>query len=137
MVTFKQFFNEQILGLFEGITLQHIGTVKAKVDTGNNAFNVLHGIDIEEDNGKVIFTTVGDKRLTLPISDRVYVHIGSGNKEDRPVVSLDCSLGKEQFNNVPFSLADRSENDTPVLLCEDFIKKNGGVVNVNLNNGLN
>ena len=81
-------------------------------------------------------TTVGDKRLTLPISDRVYVHIGSGNKEDRPVVSLDCSLGKEQFNNVPFSLADRSENDTPVLLCEDFIKKNGGIVNVNLNKDL-
>ena len=55
MVTFKQFFNEQILGLFEGITLQHIGTVKAKVDTGNNAFNVLHGINIEEDNDKVTY----------------------------------------------------------------------------------
>lgn len=133
MVSFKQFFYEQILGLTEGITIQHIGTVKAKVDTGNSAYNVLHAINLKEDNDKVTFTTVKDKELTLPIADRIYIHIGSGNKENRPVVKLDCSMGNEQFNGVPFSLADRSENDTPVLLGEEFIRQNGGVVNVNIN----
>jgi hypothetical protein len=107
--------------------------VKAKVDTGNSAHNVLHAVNLKEKNNNVTFNTVNDKQLTLPIADRVYIHIGSGNKEDRPVVKLDCSLGKEQFNGVPFSLADRSENDTPVLLGEEFIKQNGGVVNVNIN----
>ena len=133
MVSFKQFFYEQILGLTEGITIQHVGTVKAKVDTGNSAYNVLHGVDLKENDSKVTFTTVNKKRLTLPVADRVFIHIGSGNKEDRPVVKLDCSLGKEQFNAVPFSLADRTENDTPVLLGEEFIKQNGGIVNVNIN----
>lgn len=133
MVSFKQFFYEQILGLTEGITIQHIGTVKAKVDTGNSAYNVLHAVEVEEKGDNVSFKTVNDKKLTLPIADRVYIHIGSGNKEDRPVVKLDCSMGKEQFNSVPFSLADRSENDTPVLLGEEFIRQNGGVVNININ----
>lgn len=133
MVSFKQFFYEQILGLTEGITIQHVGTVKAKVDTGNSAYNVLHAVNLKESDNKVTFTTVNEKQLTLPVADRVYIHIGSGNKEDRPVVKLDCSLGKEQFNQVPFSLADRSENDTPVLLGEEFIKQNGGVVNININ----
>ena len=82
---------------------------------------------------KVTFETVGNKTLTLPVIEIIKIHIGSGNKEDRPVVALDCSIGTEQFNKVPFSIADRSENDTPVLLGEDFIKMNGGVVNLNIN----
>lgn len=133
MYNFSRIFIEQILGLFEGITIQHVGTVKAKVDTGNSAHNVLHAVNIEEKNGKVTFTTVNEKTLTLPVADHITIHIGSGNNEERPVVKLDCSIGTEQFNQVPFSLGDRSQNDTPVLLGEGFIRKNGGVVNVNIN----
>jgi hypothetical protein len=49
---------------------------------------------------------------------------------------LDCSIGTKQFNGVPFSIADRTENECPVLLSEDFIKMNGGVVNLKLNDTL-
>lgn len=135
-MTYMKFFSvflEQILGLFEGMTIQHIGNVKAKVDTGNSAYNVLHGIVKKLDDKQVTFTTVNDKVLTLPVHEIIKIHIGSGNKEDRPVVKLDCSIGREQFNSVPFSIADRSENDTPVLLGEEFIKMNGGMVNLNIN----
>ena len=134
MRSFKQFYYEQTLGLFEGITIQHVGTVKAKVDTGNSAHNVLHAINVKQNNNEVEFDTVKNKHLKLPVSETIVIHIGSGNKENRPVVKLDCSIGTKQFNNVPFSLADRTENDTPVLLGEDFIKMNGGVVNLNINN---
>jgi len=135
MRSFKQFFWEQTLGLFEGITIQHVGTVKAKVDTGNSAHNVLHAVNVKVEDKDVSFDTVQNKHLKLPIAENILIHIGSGNKEDRPVVKLDCSIGTKQFNSVPFSLADRSENDTPVLLGEEFIKMNGGVVNLNINNG--
>ena len=134
MRSFKQFYYEQTLGLFEGITIQHVGTVKAKVDTGNSAHNVLHAINVKQNNNEVEFDTVKNKHLKLPVSETIVIHIGSGNKENRPAVKLDCSIGTKQFNNVPFSLADRTENDTPVLLGEDFIKMNGGVVNLNINN---
>lgn len=133
MKSFAEFVREQILGLYEGITIQHVGNVKAKVDTGNGGFNVLHGVEIKENNSNVSFTTVNDKKLTLPIADHAVIHIGSGVKEQRPVVKLDCSIGTKQFNNVLFSIADRSENECPVLLSEDFIKLNGGVVNLNVN----
>lgn len=136
MKSFAEFVKEQILGLYEGITIQHVGTVKAKVDTGNGGFNVLHGVNLKEDNNKVTFTTVNEKELTLPVVDHAVIHIGSGVKEERPVVKLDCSIGTKQFNNVPFSIADRSENECPVLLSEDFIKMNGGVVNLNVNDTL-
>lgn len=133
MRKFGKLFIEQILGLFEGITIQHVGTVKAKVDTGNSAHNVLHATNIKMDKKNVEFDTVNNKHLNLPVAETILIHIGSGNKEERPVVKLDCSIGTEQFNGVPFSLGDRSENDTPVLLGEEFIRKNGGVVNVNVN----
>jgi hypothetical protein len=134
MKTFAEFIGEkQILGLHERITIQHLGNVKAKVDTGNGGFNVIHGVNLQEKDGKVTFNTVENKKLTLPVADHVVINIGSGNKEHRPVVKLDCSIGTEQFNQVPFSIADRTENDCPVLLSKDFIKLNGGVVNVNIN----
>lgn len=133
MKSFAKFVKEQILGLYEGITIQHVGNVKAKVDTGNGGFNVLHGTNLKESDDNVTFTTVGDKQLSLPVIDHAIIHIGSGVKEQRPVVSLDCSIGTKQFNGVPFSIADRTENECPVLLSEDFIKMNGGVVNLNLN----
>jgi hypothetical protein len=133
MKSFAKFVKEQILGLYENITIQHVGNVRAKVDTGNGGYNVLHGVDVQEKDDKVTFKTVNDKVLTLPIVDHATIHIGSGVKEARPVVRLDCSLGSKQFNGVKFSIGDRSENEVPVLLSEDFIKINGGVVNLNVN----
>jgi len=133
MKSFAEYFKEQVLGLYEGITIQHVGNVKAKVDTGNGGYNVLHGVDVNEHDGKVTFKTVQDKMLTLPVVDHAIIHIGSGVKEERPVVELDCSIGTKQFNKTKFSIADRSENEVPVLLSEDFIKMNGGVVNLNVN----
>jgi hypothetical protein len=132
MHSYKEFFYEQILGATEGITIQHVGNVKATVDTGNSGYNVLHAIIIDENDDKVKFKTVNDKILELSVKERITVS-GNNNTNERPVVLLDCSIGQEQFNQVPFSLADRSQQDTPVLLSKDFIRLNGGVVNVNIN----
>lgn len=136
MVKFNRFFYEQILGNTEGITIQHVGTVRATVDTGNSGHNVLHATNLKEKDGQITFTTVNSKTITLPIKDHITV-TGNNNTNIRPVVALDCSIGNMQFNKEPFSLADRSGQDNPVLLSTDFIKKNGGVVNVKINQGVN
>jgi len=122
---------ENALGLVEDIDIEGVGIVKAKTDTGNSAYNVLHGIIREQNGGNVIFETVNDVVIKMPYSNEVKIHIGSGNKEDRPVVKFNVTINGQKYEGVPFSIADRSENEYKALLGEEFIKNNGGIVDIN------
>jgi hypothetical protein len=119
---------ETALGLVEDITIEGIGTLKAKTDTGNSAHNVLHGLIKEKNMGNVVFETVDGKIVSFPYEDEIKIHIGSGNKEDRPVVKFNVEINGNKYENVSFSIADRTENEYKVLLGEEFIKANGGIV---------
>ena len=125
------FLMENALGLVEDIYIEGLGKVKAKTDTGNTAHNVLHGIVREMGNDTVVFETINEKIIKLPFEETIKIHIGSGNKEDRPVVKFNVSINGNKYENVPFSIADRSENEYKVLLGEEFIKHNGGLVDLN------
>jgi hypothetical protein len=122
---------ENALGLVENIEIEGIGMVKAKTDTGNSAHNVLHGLVKEKNMGKVVFETVDGKVVEFPYEDEIKIHIGSGNKEYRPVVKFNISINGQKYDSVPFSIADRSENEYKALLGEEFIKSNGGLVDIN------
>lgn len=122
---------ETSLGLVEDIEIDGIGVVKAKTDTGNSAYNVLHGLVKRKNEGSVVFETIDGKIVEFPYEDEIRIHIGSGNKENRPVVKFNISINGNRYENVPFSIADRSENEYKALLGEDFIKSNGGIVDVN------
>jgi len=121
---------EKALGIVEDIEIEGIGFLKAKTDTGNTAHNVLHGIVKATKNGQVTFETIDGKIITCPFKDDIKIHIGSGNKENRPVVEFNVSINGKKYSNVPFSIADRTENEYKVLLGEPFIKINGGLVDV-------
>jgi len=123
MATFKQFFVEKsILGLEETIYVDGVGQLKAKLDTGNGAFNVLHGADIKEGGGMVRFTTENGVVLEKPVEDHITINLGAGNREDRPVVLLNVKVGNRVFKKVPFSIGDRSENIHKVLISKSFIQ---------------
>ena len=48
MKTFLKYIQEKsVLGLIEFFDINGIGKVPAKLDSGNGAFNVLHGEDIQ------------------------------------------------------------------------------------------
>lgn len=111
-----------VLGIDETIEIEGIGSLLAKVDTGNEAYNVLHGIDIQDAGENVTFTTAGNKQITKPKKDNIKIHIGSGVKEDRPVVVFNVRVNGQEYTNVPFSIADRSENEEPVLIGAPFLK---------------
>jgi hypothetical protein len=129
--TLYNYILENALGLVEDIDIEGIGVVKAKTDTGNSAYNVLHGIIREQNGGNVIFETVNDVVIEMPYSNEIKIHIGSGNKEDRPVVNFNVTINGHRYESVPFSIADRSENEYKALLGEEFIKSNGGIVDIN------
>jgi hypothetical protein len=133
MKTFKHFFenNRPILGVTEYITIDGIGSVVAKIDSGNEAYNVLHGVDIE-DNGDdtVTFTTINDKKITLSRTGSIDINIGSGNIETRPTVVLDIVLRDKPYKGITFSIADRADNDQQVLIGEPFIERLNALVDV-------
>lgn len=129
MRSFKQFFTEKnILGLEENIIVDDIGTISAKLDTGNGAYNVLHGEDFEEGVDKktkeqlIRFTTVNGIRLEKPIQEKITINLGAGNQEERPVCLFNCVIGNKNFENVPFSIGNRADNEHKVLIGKLFIK---------------
>ena len=129
MRNFKQFFVEKIiLGLEEDIIIDGVGTISAKLDTGNGAYNVLHGEDIEFGKDKktqqpiVRFTTMNAIRLEKPVKDTITINLGAGNVEERPVCLFDCIIGGRKFPNTPFSIGNRADNEHKVLIGKGFIK---------------
>lgn len=124
MQTFSKFcFEKKVLGIVEDITIPELGTVSAKLDTGNGGYNVLHATDISIDpNSDIVhFNTINNTNLEKTLDDKVKINVGSGNVEERPVVVFDVKVGKETYKKVPFSLADRSTNEKKVLISKSFI----------------
>lgn len=131
MQTFKEYFDKPIFGVNEFIDIEGLGKLKAKIDSGNEAYNVIHGVDVSEEGENISFTTVNDKRMSAPRDGEIKIHIGSGVKEDRPIVKLNIKINGKEYKNIPFSVADRSENEDPILVGEPFLKKLNAVIDVN------
>lgn len=130
MKSFKQFFEKTVIGLIERIDLSGIGTVDAKVDSGNGAYNVLHGEDIMRQGDKVTFTTVNNKRIIKDIENIININVGAGNIEERPVVRFRMKFGGREFDNVPFSIGNRSTNEYKILIGKDFIKQLDALIDI-------
>jgi hypothetical protein len=111
-----------ILGLVETIDIDGVGPVIAKVDSGNELYNVLHGSNIStKPNGTVTFTTVGGQNIEKRVMDRVTINLGDSNTEDRPVVQFNIKFNGKEYKDIPFSIGNRSENTEKVLLGVDFL----------------
>lgn len=138
MKSFKQFFEaNKPLGLIETLHFQDLGPIEAKVDSGNGAYNVLHGLNIQEvADGQISFDTVNEETLTKPVTEYIDINIGSGNIETRPVVEFDIEIGGESYPNTKFSIGDRSSNEYKILLGKDFIEQLGGLIDVSAENNL-
>jgi hypothetical protein len=142
MKSFKQFFVEKnVLGLEEDIEVEGVGIISAKLDTGNGAYNVLHGEDLEFGKDKSVdetlvrFTTVNGIRLEKQFKDTVVINLGAGNTEERPVCLFDCKIGGRNFPNTPFSIGNRADNDHKVLIGKGFIGKHlDALIDVSLSN---
>ena len=135
MLPFKLFF-ENAIGLIETVTFKELGPVEAKVDSGNGAYNVLHGVDIQEYGDSVNFKTINTRGITKKLQEYIDINIGSGNIEKRPVVLFNISIGGKSYPNTPFSIANRADNEQKVLIGKDFIVKLGGLIDVTKSNNI-
>ena len=122
MKKFKQFFIEkQLFGLIEFFDIDGVGKVPAKLDSGNGAYNVIHGEDIQIQGDKVFFRTVNNKTLLKDKKGEITINVGAGNTEDRPIVEFDFTIGEQEFTGIPFTLSDRATNLYKILVGKDFI----------------
>jgi len=123
MKKFKQFFVEkQVFGLIEFFDLDEVGKIPAKLDSGNGAYNVLHGEDIQIQGDKVFFRTENGKTLLKDKKGDIDINYGEGRVTTRPVVEFDFKIGNKEFRGIPFSIADRSTNLYKILVGKDFIE---------------
>jgi hypothetical protein len=136
MKNFNRFFLEkQVLGLIEFFDVDGIGKIPSKLDSGNGAFNVIHGEDIQVQGNKVLFKTVNNKHLIKDKVDTIVINVGAGNTEERPVVNFDLKIGNKEFKDIPFSVGDRSTNLFKILVSKDFIEKElGALIDVSQEN---
>lgn len=126
-----EYSNDDILGNIEKIYIDGIGDTVCKVDTGNNAFNVLHGINISKNGDEVEFDTIDGKRIKKKTLDNATVNIGSGIKEERPIILFNVKLGEKEYPNVKFTISDRTENSEPVLLGKEFLSGLNKLIDIN------
>jgi len=115
-------------GFREMITIDGIGNFVAKLDTGNGATSCsLHADNVKEEDGYVKWTIDG-KEYKNQIIGTSRAEVGE-KIHNRSVINLDVDYGGRVFKNVKFSLVDRGEKSTPVLLNRYFLSRAGIIVN--------
>ena len=114
-------------GFREMLTIDGVGTFVAKFDTGNGATSCsLHADSLHEENGYVVWR-IGNKEYRNQIVGTSKAEVGTAIQE-RAVINLDVSFGGRTFRKVKFSLVDRTEKSTPLLINRQFLSRAGLVV---------
>ena len=125
MISFSKFFKESVKPTFsekEPIIIKGIGKYVAKVDSGNDAYCVLHGEDIDINGEDVSFTTDSGKLIKTKLVDTITINVGAGVEEKRPIVLFDITLNGKSYQGVKFSIGNRKDNEEKVLLGLKFLK---------------
>lgn len=115
-----------VIGLEEPILIKGLGEIRAKIDSGNGGYNVLHGINGIRQGDTLIFDTVDQnnnpKKISAKIISEIDVNMGAGNVERRPVIELNIKFAGETYKKIPFSISDRSTNQCKVLISKNFVQ---------------
>ena len=118
---------KKITGFRELVTVQGVGTFVGKLDTGNGATSCsLHADNFEEVDGHVNWS-LGGQEFKNKIIGQSKAEVGE-KVHKRAVINLDVNFNGIIYKNVKFSLVDRTEKSTPLLLNRDFLSAAGLVV---------
>lgn len=120
-----------IVASYEVVKIEGIGPVLAKFDTGNGAQNAIHAdeYDVNDATNMVTWKQRGKtfQNKVLGTIELVQGAFG-GEKETRPVIELDIEFMGKVFKKQKFSLDDRSEKNTVVLMGTPTMREMGVMV---------
>jgi RimK family alpha-L-glutamate ligase len=118
---------KKVTGFREMISIPGVGSFVGKLDTGNGSTSCsLHADYIEEVDGYVNWK-IGDKEFRNKIVGQSKAEVGEKTYH-RSVVNLDVDFNGIIYRKVKFSLVDRTEKSTPLLLNRDFLSSAGLIV---------
>ena len=118
---------KKVTGFRELVNIPGVGTLVGKLDTGNGATSCsLHADSIEENNGEVIWK-LGNEQFINKIVGQSKAEVGE-KIHHRSVINLDVEFNGIVYKKVKFSLVDRTEKSTPLLLNRDFLSSAGLIV---------
>jgi RimK family alpha-L-glutamate ligase len=122
-------YSPTIVGRRETLSIEGIGPVVGKFDTGNMVVNSIHA-DNYEINGDTVTWTHGGKTFTNKVVDILTVLQGAiaHDVEKRPMIELDIEFMGKKYPKRRFTLDDRSQKGTPVLVGVPFMKEFGIIV---------
>ena len=122
--------NKMVSGRIEMVEFEGIGKFRAKMDTGNSAWTVLHASDIEVDEDKkIVRFKVNGKKYKYNIVRFSRTKVGS-NLHIRPIIKLNMKIGKKTLKDAYVALANRSKQETPVLISAKEIKRAQIIIDV-------
>ena len=112
------------VGYIETVHIEGFGDVKSKMDTGNGGHCVIHTDKVDIKDGMANWTYDGKSYSHKYVGSKNIKIRGVLDKYDeRTVVNLDVTFGGVTYKDVPFTLANRSNMSTPVLMNRAFIKR--------------
>ncbi len=122
-------YSPTVVGRRETMSVEGIGPLVGKFDTGNMVVNSIHADEYQID-GDTVTWTHGGKKFTNKVVDILTVLQGAiaHDVEQRPMIELDIEFMGKKYPNRRFTLDDRSEKGTPVLVGVPFMKEFGIIV---------
>ena len=120
-------YPRKMVGFREIFDVKGVGKFIGKLDTGNGAIACSLHADFSEEVDGFLNWTVGGKSFSNRIME--YSHAEVGDQTDkRPVILLDIEFGKMIYKKVKFSVVDRTNKSTPMLINRGFMGIAGLVV---------
>jgi hypothetical protein len=114
MKSFADYYRENLTtSILEPIIIDGIGDVEARVSNDNNSMNHLHGINIDEHDGKVSFVTVHDKPHEAAVV---------GRDDHGPQIALMVTTQQQQPKKMFFTVVDKTNDPEKCVLGIDHIK---------------
>lgn len=122
--------SKKTVGFREVVSIEGIGDLVSKFDTGNGAIacTLTHDkIEISKDE-KTVKWELGKKKFESDIIHFSEPEVGDVTHR-RPVIELDIIFAGKTYSSVPVSLDDRTNKSTPFLANRKFMERVGCSVN--------
>jgi len=117
----------KIVGFREVFEVKGIGKFIGKLDTGNGSIACSLHADYSEEKDGYLNWTIGGKSYSQKITE--YSHAEVGDQTDkRPVVLIDVLFGGIVYKQVKFSLVDRTNKSTPLLINRGMMEAAGLII---------